>query len=234
MRRETQNVVLLLVGVALAMVTVTGAYTRYVKPGMLPWLIGSAAILIALAILAMASDIRGTVADGPGHHHHGERDGVVWLLVLPIVMLIFIVPPALSAQAASPVTVATSSRSPFPPLPPGGAPAVALPQVLMRIATGPAGGLDGRTISVTGVTMKDHENVDLAKIVIICCAADAQLARLHLAGPAAAAAGDLPDNTWITVRGTIPAGQTYRGTSSIPTIAIDTLTRIDPPTNSYG
>ena len=216
------------------MVTVTGSYTRYVKPGMLPWLIGSAAILIGLAILAMASDIRGKVADGGGHHHHGERDGVVWLLVLPIVMLIFIVPPALSAQAASPVTVATSSRSPFPPLPPGEAPTVALPQVLMRIATGPAGGLEGRTISVTGFTMKDHESVDLAKIVIICCAADAQLARLHLGGPAAASAGDLPENTWITVRGTIPAGQTYRGTSSIPTMNIDTLTRIDPPTNSYG
>ena len=234
MRRETQNVVLLLIGVALAMVTTTGAYTRYVKPGMLPWLIGSAAVLIGLAIAAMATDIRGRTATGAEHHHHGESDGVVWLLVLPIVMLIFIVPPALSAQAASPVSVASTPRSPFPPLPPGGAPSLPLPQVLMRIATGPAGGLDGHTITVTGFTMKDHDRVDLAKIVIICCAADAQLARLHLSGPAAASAAALPENTWITVRGTIPAGQTYRGTSSIPTIDIDTVTRIDPPTNTYG
>ena len=234
MRRETQNVVLLLIGVSLAMVTATGSYTRYVKPAMLPWLISSAAVLIVLAIVAMASDIRGKPAAASGHHHHGERDTVIWLLVLPIVMLIFIVPPALSAKAASPVSVATSSRSPFPPLPPGGAPTLPLPQVLMRIATGPAGGLDGRNVTVTGFTIKDNDRVDLAKIVIICCAADAQLARLHLAGPAAALAADLPENTWITVQGTIPAGQTYRGTSSIPTINIDTVTRIDPPTNSYG
>ena len=233
MRRETQNVVLLLIGVSLAMVTATGSYTRYVKPAMLPWLISSAAVLIVLAIVAMAADIRGKPA-ASGHHHSGERDTVVWLLVLPVVMLIFIVPPALSAKAASPVSVATSSRSPFPPLPPGGAPTLPLPQVLMRIATGPAGGLDGRNVTVTGFTIKDNDRVDLAKIVIICCAADAQLARLHLGGPAAAAAADLPENTWITVQGTIPAGQTYRGTSSIPTINADTFTRIDPPTNTYG
>lgn len=234
MRRETQNLVLLLIGVSLVMAIVTGSYTRYVKPGMLPWLIGSAATLIGLALVAMASDIRGKGADGAGHNHPGERDGVLWLLVLPIVMLIFIVPPALSAQAASPVNVTTSPRNPFPPLPPGEAPSLPLPEVLMRIATGPASGLNGRTINVTGFTMKDNTSTDLAKIVIICCAADAQLARLHLTGPAATAAADLPENTWVTVRGTIPAGQTYQGSSSIPSITIDTLTRIDPPTNSYG
>lgn len=59
MRRETQNLVLLLIGVSLVMAIVTGSYTRYVKPGMLPWLIGSAATLIGLALVAMASDIRG-------------------------------------------------------------------------------------------------------------------------------------------------------------------------------
>jgi hypothetical protein len=49
-RRETENVVLLIVGVAVAMVTVTGAYTRYVKPAMLPWLAVSAVLLIGLAL----------------------------------------------------------------------------------------------------------------------------------------------------------------------------------------
>lgn len=59
MRRETENVVLLIVGVAVAMVTVTGAYTRYVKPGMLPWLAVSAVLLIGLALTVIARDIRG-------------------------------------------------------------------------------------------------------------------------------------------------------------------------------
>lgn len=237
MRRETQNVVLLIIGVSLAMVTGTGSYTRYVKAGMLPWLLGSAAFLVVLALICMVADVRSKADVGAANHHHDhhdESDRVVWLLVLPIIMLIFVVPPALSAQAAAPVSVATPARSPFPPLPPGDAPTLPLPQVLMRIATGSAGGLDGRAITVSGFTMKDHDHVDLAKIVIICCAADAQLARLHLSGPAERSAANLPENTWVTVRGTIPPGQTYRGTSSIPTISIDTLTRITPPANSYG
>ena len=66
MRRETENVVLLIVGVAVAMVTVTGAYTRYVKPGMLPWLAVSAVLLIGLALTVIARDIRGGRARTPG------------------------------------------------------------------------------------------------------------------------------------------------------------------------
>ena len=232
MRRETENTVLLLVGVSLVMVTVTGAYTRYVKPAMLPWLAASAAILIALALTAIVRDIRAGTAQGDGGHTH--RGGIVWLLTVPIVLLIFIVPPALSARAASPLTTTNAVQRPFPPLPPGRAPDVSLPEVLMRIATDSTGELNGRPITVTGFTLRDGNRVDLAKIVIICCAADAQLARLHLSGPASVTAAALPDNTWVRVEGTVPAGQTYSGTSSIPTLDGSSLVRIDPPANTYG
>jgi uncharacterized repeat protein (TIGR03943 family) len=230
-RRETENTLLLIVGISLVMVTITGAYTRYVKPAMLPWLAISAAVVIALALVAIARDIRG----GGSHHEHAghaHRNGIVWLLVLPVVLLIFVVPPALSARAVAPVT-ATSARS-FPPLPAGAAPTVSLPEVLMRIAVGKVGGLDGRQITTTGFTMRDGDRVDLAKIVIICCAADAQLARLHLSGPAASNAAALPENTWIRIEGTVPAGQTYSGTSSIPALEVSSVVRIDPPANTYG
>ncbi|NTY61035.1 TIGR03943 family putative permease subunit [Mycolicibacterium sphagni] len=231
MRRETENTLLLIVGIALVMVTVTGAYTRYVKPAMLPWLAISSAVVIGLALVAIIRDIRSGGAD---HNHtgHVHRNGIVWLLVLPVVLLIFVVPPALSARAAAPATV-TGARS-FPPLPGGTAPTVSLPEVLMRVAVGKVGGLDGRQITTTGFTMRDGDRVDLAKIVIICCAADAQLARLHLSGPAAASAAALPENTWLRVEGTVPAGQTYSGTSSIPTLEVSSITRIDPPANTYG
>ncbi|WP_319437088.1 TIGR03943 family putative permease subunit [Mycobacterium sp. RTGN5] len=233
MRRETENTLLLIVGIALVMVTVTGAYTRYVKPAMLPWLAMSSAVLIALALVAIARDIRRGGAE-PDHDHagHVHRNGIVWLLVLPVVLLIFVVPPALSARAATPATV-TGARS-FPPLPAGAAPTVSLPEVLMRVAVGKVGGLDGKQITTTGFTMRDGDRVDLAKIVIICCAADAQLARLHLSGPAAASAAALPENTWLRIEGTVPAGQTYSGTSSIPTLEVSSITRIGPPANTYG
>ena len=231
MRRETANTLLLIVGIALVMVTVTGAYTRYVKPAMLPWLAISSAVVIGLALIAIIRDIRSGGAD-QDHAGHVHRNGIVWLLVLPVVLLIFVVPPALSARAAAPATV-TGARS-FPPLPGGAAPTVSLPEVLMRVAVGKVGGLDGKQITTTGFTMRDGDRVDLAKIVIICCAADAQLARLHLSGPAAASAAALPENTWLRVEGTVPAGQTYSGTSSIPTLQVSSITRIDPPANTYG
>jgi uncharacterized repeat protein (TIGR03943 family) len=104
----------------------------------------------------------------------------------------------------------------------------------MRIAAAQAGGLDGRHITIDGFTMKEDGGVDLAKIVIICCAADAQLARLRMSGPAASVAADLPDNTWVRVEGIVPPGQRYSGTSSIPTVEVFSATRIDPPANTYG
>ncbi|GAY14781.1 TIGR03943 family protein [Mycobacterium sp. shizuoka-1] len=233
MRRETENTLLLIVGIALVMVTVTGAYTRYVKTSMLPWLAISAVVVIALALVSIARDIRNGGA-ATEHSDHAHHSGIVWLLVVPVVLLIFVVPPALSARAAAPATVSVTNARSFPPLPPGNAPVVSLPEVLMRVAVGKVGGLDGKAITTTGFTLRDGDRVDLAKIVIICCAADAQLARLHLSGPAAATAAALPENTWLRVEGTVPAGQTYSGTSSIPTLEVSVVTRIDPPANTYG
>jgi uncharacterized repeat protein (TIGR03943 family) len=230
-KREPQNMVLLLLGVSVALVAATGAYTRYVKPAMLPWLFASAAVLIALALIAIVRDLRAGRATE--HGGHADRGRIVWLLGLPIALLTLVVPPALNPRAAAPTTAMATSR-PFPPLPDEAAPIVSLPEVLMRTATGAAGGLDNRSITVAGFTMKDGEHVDLAKIVIICCAADAQLARLHLAGTAAPTAMALPDNTWVRVEGTVPAGQRYAGMSSIPTLDATSVTRTDPPANTYG
>jgi uncharacterized repeat protein (TIGR03943 family) len=230
-KREPQNMVLLLLGVSVALIAATGAYTRYVKPTMVPWLFGSAGVLITLALIAIARDLR--AGHATGHGGHADRGRIVWLLALPIVLLTLVVPPALNARAAAPTTVMATSR-PFPPLPRDGAPTVSLPEVLMRIATGAGGGLDNRSITVTGFIMKDGEHVDLAKIVIVCCAADAQLARLHLAGAGAPTALALPDNTWVRVQGTVPPGQRYSGMSSIPTLEVTRVTRTDPPANTYG
>jgi uncharacterized repeat protein (TIGR03943 family) len=207
------------------MATATGAYTRSVKPGMRLWLAASGAVLTGLALTAIVRDIRSGPRLPDGEHTH--RGGIVWLLVVPIVLLTFVVPPALSARAASPATVATSTARPFPPT-------VSLPEVLMRIATDSTRGLNDRLITVTGFTMKDSGHIDLAKIVIVCCAADAQLARLHLTGPAAPQAAALPDNTCLRVEGTVPPGQTYSGTSSIPTLDVSSVVRIDPAANTYG
>ena len=141
-----------------------------------------------------------------------HRSAIVWLLAVPIVLLIFVVPPALSARAVGPTAIAAStdaSRHPFPPLPAGRAPTVSLPEVLMRIATDSSDTLHGRLITITGFTVKEgrphrpgpHRHQ-------IRRAADAQLASIHLSGRAAAVISTYPDNTWLSVEGTIPDGTT--------------------------
>ena len=70
MRRETQNVLVLLLGVAVGLIVVKGAYLHYVKPALFPWLVMAALGLVALAVISIVRDIRHGGADTDGAHHH--------------------------------------------------------------------------------------------------------------------------------------------------------------------
>lgn len=236
MSRETENALLLLIGVSTALIVVTGSFTRYVKPTLLPYLIATAVLLIVLALAAIVRDIRHGPADQHDpEHDHAHRSGTAWLLLIPIALLAFVVPPPIRPDAASVTAVSTDVlRRPFPPLPDGGTPELSLPDVLIRIAQDTAGTLDNRTIKVTGFTMHDGDHTYLARIVIICCAADAQLARIGLAGPAAEPLTGYPENTWVTVEGSVPAGQNDSGRHTIPTMTVQTAARTDPPPHQYA
>lgn len=225
MNRETENMLLLLVGISGVLIVVTGTYTRYVKATSLPWLLAGSVVVMVLAGAAILVDIR---RGGAPPEQHSHRAPVLWLLAVPVVMLIFVNPPAIGAGAADTAAAAastTTSRHPFPPLPPGPAPEVSLPDVLIRSAQDSAGTLDNRLITVSGFVMHRAGRVELGRVVIICCAADATLARLPLAGPAAAEAAQFPDDTWLRVEGQVSPG---------PTLDIRTVTRIDAPANTYA
>ncbi len=234
MSRETENVLLLLMGVATGMIAITGTYLNYVKPALLPWLVVTAVLLIALSVSAMIRDIRRGGALPTDEEHgdgHGHRPAVAWLLVLPISVMVFVVPPALGARTATPSTSNVASeivRRPFPALPPERAPVIALPEVLMRVATDSAGTLDGRLITVAGFTMKQGDVTDLARVVIICCAADAQLASIRLTGPVANEAAGFPEDTWLSVEGRVDA------TAEAPRLVVLNVERIDKPANTYA
>lgn len=237
MSRETENVLLLLIGVAIGMIGVAGSYTRYVKPGLLPWLLIAAAVLIVLASTCIVRDVRRGAAAGhdaePGHRH---RSGVTWALVLPVALLIFVVPPALAPRAAAPSTMAVATealRKPYPPLPAEPAPVVRLPEVLRRVANDTAGTLDGRTITVDGFTVRDGDHVDLGRVVIICCAADAQLARMHLAGPPTPDVAGLPEGSWIRVRGQVVSRPPDGNGLFVPTFTMSAAQPITAPANTY-
>ncbi len=229
MSRETENAALLLMGISTGMVAITGTFTRYVKPSLLPWLLTAAVLLIGFGLTMIVGDARRGDHHEHAHHHHGHRSAIAWMLAVPIVVLIFVVPPALGAGAAAPTVLAVSSdvlRRPFPPLPAGEAPNVSLPNVLERVANDTAHTLDGRLITLTGFVVNDHDARYLARVVITCCAADAQLARIRLVG-AVTEASSLPDNSWLSVEGTVAP-------TPPPTLDVSRLTRIAPPANTYA
>lgn len=234
MSRETQNALLLLVGVSTGLITVSGAYTRYVKPSLLPWLALSATLLIALAVVAIVRDIREGRAE-TDISDHGHRNGVLWLLMVPVALLAFVVPPAIGAGAPSTSVRQPSTgavRHPFPPLPAQRAPELSLPELLMRVAQDSSGSLDNRLVSVTGFVTHDGHRLYLDRVVITCCAADAQLARLQLSGQAVSAA-HLADGTWVRIEGTLLPAQPDSDRGSMPVMNVTQMQRIAPPANTY-
>jgi putative membrane protein len=231
--RGTQNTLVLLVGLSALVMVLKGTYLHFVKPSLLPWLIAAAVVLIVLAVASIVRDLRHASAEDDGHRH---RPWLVWLLLAPIALTTFVVPPPLGAQGAAPEAVAATEpvRRAFPPLPAGRAPTVSIPDVVMRAAADSANSLDRRPITITGFTVKYPESTDLGRVVIVCCAADAQLARIHLSGPSMAEAAGYPEDTWLQVEGTVVPGSSVASTNFIPTIAVSSVRRVDKPANTYA
>lgn len=237
MSREAENALLLLVGIATAMITIGGAYTRYVKVSLLPWLAVTAVIVIGLALVSIAADIRHGAAPDDDHGGHSHSGSIAWLLLVPIIVLIFVVPPALRPSAAAPKVTAVSTevlRRPFPALPEGRAPEVSVPEVMIRAAQDTAGTLNNRLITVIGFTLPQAGGVDLGRVTIICCAADGQLARIHLRGPKAADLKNYPEETWLRVEGIVTSDAANGDSTSIPTLQVNSAIRIEAPANTYA
>jgi putative membrane protein len=226
-----------------AAIVVTGTFTRYVKPTLMPWLATTAVLLVVLALSAAVRDVRARGRRGDDANHpdgdieHEHRSSVVWLLVLPVALLGFVVPPALGARATEPAVTDLPRLAllrPFPPLPAGRAPELLLPEVVVRANRDSAHTLEGRLITVTGFTIKEGGGVDLGRVVIICCAADGQLARLHLGGPAAAIAATYPEETWLRVEGTVVPKPSDMAGLSTPTLTVSAVTPIETPRDPYA
>jgi uncharacterized repeat protein (TIGR03943 family) len=236
-KRETQNLILLSLGIAVGLMSIRGTYLNFVKSSLLPWLLMSALGLVTLATISIVRDVRrggSHVDDAHVDDAHGHHGGMVWLLLVPVVLVVFVVPPPIQGSSTPQVSTNQTSKRHFPPLPAERAPTVAVPEVMMRAATDEDGTLDNRLITVIGFTMRSSAGTDLARVVIICCAADAQLARIHLAGPAVAAADSYPEDTWLRVEGTVVQGSSTASSGFVPTMSITTATKIEQPANTYS
>ncbi|GAA3560717.1 TIGR03943 family protein [Amycolatopsis ultiminotia] len=277
MRRETQNVLLILLGGALVKIAVNGDYLRYVKPAQQPWIIVGGTVMVLLGAAAIVSDLLraraaakaaaqagpdlavvaadphghpASVADpapadvaGPaaGHpagdahgHHHPVRSA--WLLVVPVLAVFLVAPPALGAdsvtrtEARVPQSAATTAASAFPPLPAGAVVPMAMNEVVTRAGWDSTGTLNGRTVQVSGFVVQTGGRTLLARLVISCCAADASPVTVHLSG---GGAERFPSDTWLRVTGQVVPGTASEANSYTPDLVPATVERISAPKDPY-
>ncbi|PJM95662.1 TIGR03943 family putative permease subunit [Streptomyces sp. CB01373] len=240
MRRPLQMTLLVLSGIGLLRVSLfTDLYLRYVNEGMRALLIASGALLVLLGVAEAVSyarrreddeDTDRDDHDGHGHHHSGAPRAA-WLLFLPALSLLFYAPPALGAYTASrQPPKAITHEDDFDPLPATSPLPMTLSDFTRRVQQDRTRAIEGRTVRLTGFATsgKKGDGWTLTRIVISCCAADAQSVKVRIHGTPAP-----PADSWVAVTGTWHPGGTL-GTSSAPA-ALDarSVEKTDKPVNAY-
>lgn len=156
---------------------------------------------------------------------------VAWLLLLPALSLLFYAPPALGAYTASrqPAKV-VAERDGFDPLPRTSPLPITLTDFTTRVQQDRSLAIKGRTVQMSGLVtpVAGGGSWDLTRIIISCCAADAQSVKVRIYGSTVP-----PADTWVSVTGNWHPGGKL-GTRSAP-VAVDaqTVKRIRKPSNGY-
>lgn len=239
MRRETQNILLVLLGGALLKLALSGTYLRYVKESLQPWLIGTGAVMILLAVVSIARDLRagrdGAEHESHGHegHEHGSSRSP-WMLLLPVLAVFLISPPALGADTVnrSDRNAAQESKasSGFAPLPSDEVVNLTIGEFVTRTAWDDSGSLNDRTVRLTGFVVRKESNVYLARLTISCCAADAAPVKTLMVGQDFAG---LPDDQWIEATGRVVPGSATKDNAYVPTFTVSAVNPITPPEDTY-
>jgi len=240
---------MLLFGGAILRASLTDVYLRYVKEGLRPVLIAAGAVLIAAAIMTLWYDLRphqpldgddeghgdeGHDHDGHGHAHHEPRVG--WLLILPVLGLLLVAPPALgsyAAEQAGTVLTTQNSASDYPPLPPGDPAPISLLDYASRAVFDSGKSLTGRNLQLTGfVTPGPDGKPMLARIVLSCCAADGRPIKVGLTGNAPAGT---PADTWVRIVGvyTSRVEKDPVNRAAVPFVEVRTWQEIPSPRQPY-
>ncbi|MFE9092854.1 TIGR03943 family putative permease subunit [Streptomyces sp. NPDC007264] len=242
MKRSAQVALVVLSGLGLLHAALfTDLYLRYVKEGLRPLLIASGVLLLVLGVAGAvparegngSEDGDGGGTDGHAHDHdhdHSAVPRIAWLLLLPVLSLLFYAPPALGAYTAAreaPRAVRVQER--FDPLPATSPLPMTLTDFTTRVQQDHTRAVQGRTIRMTGfVTPGKEGGWDLTRLILSCCAADAQSVKVRMYG-----GPELPADTWVSVTGRWHPGGTL-GTASAP-VALDvrTVERVPRPVNGY-
>ena len=234
--RRTQGAMVLLVGAVALWLGLSQAALAYVRPGLRPPLAASGLVLLLLGVVALAWRPAGAT-HGHAHGEHGLRSA--WLLMLPVLVLLLVTPPALGSYAASrqPPGTNNGSAGEFPPLPEpvDGAVPLLVSEFVARAQEDRTRSLEGQRVRLIGFVIPDQgggRDYQLARFVLACCAADAEAYTVQIRGDGTPRQAD----QWLLVEGRWLPQPVPKQTGSFtkpPVLLADAVTAIRPPANRY-
>ncbi|WP_406731491.1 TIGR03943 family putative permease subunit [Streptomyces sp. NBC_01794] len=242
MNRQAQAAVLFLVGVAVLHAGFTDLYLRYVKAGLRPLLLVAGIVLIVAAVATVwyeRRQPREAETNLPAREHHDRRSHahheprISWLLVLPLFALILVAPPALGSYSAMRTGTALQKPWGFSALPAGDPLQLSVVDYAGRAVYDHGRALDDRQIKITGfITLDGNGAPYLTRMVLNCCAADAQPVKIGLTGQIPPV---LRPDAWLEVTGTYTSKQTKDPVNDgvIPFINISQARPVPAPHNQY-
>jgi uncharacterized repeat protein (TIGR03943 family) len=221
---RTQALILLLFGASLVRLASSDALLRYVRPdARLPVLSAG----LAIAALACVACRNPTTAVAGSRHSTTSRLG--WVVLAPIVAVAVIAPPALGVMSANrPPTVPPKPGRPFAPLAGVDPVPIKLVDVVLRAVWDHGRTLRGHTLRVIGfIARTSTDGFLLARLVITCCAADAEPYDLEIRSNERAP----PSGQWVEVTGRF-AGMSARD-QVVPVLDAAGLRAVPAPENPY-
>lgn len=224
MNRRMESVLLLALGAVAIRFGFTDAALAYLKPAFQPILLVAGVVLVLLGG-------HGLLRDPAGHEGHEGHDspGVAWLLVVPLLVLLLIAPPALGSFAAGRQgPPATTSDSGFVDLPPAreGAVDLGLRDFVTRASQDPQRSLDGLPVRVIGFVgpAGSGDGYLLSRFTVACCAADATAYTTRVVDDTRRDA-----DTWVEIVGRWDPG----ADDDLPVLRADQVTVIPAPAEPY-
>ncbi|MGA5824133.1 TIGR03943 family putative permease subunit [Kitasatospora sp. NPDC094028] len=242
MRREAQAILLVLLGTAVLRISLlSDAYLRYVRAALRPYLIAAGVVVVLLGVLTAAvalradgdHDVHGHDANSHDAHGHSHDLRIAWLLVLPVIAILLVSPPALGPYTAQhagntmakPDTAATG----FPPLPTGDPLPLPLAEFDVRAAWDTTEPLLGRRVKLLGfVTPKSGGGWYVTRLVISCCAADAVTYKVEIRGMPMP-----PTNSWVEVTGVWQPDPAQARSDAVPALNAAQVTAVPQPRDPY-
>ncbi|MFJ3663221.1 TIGR03943 family putative permease subunit [Streptomyces sp. NPDC090119] len=224
MNRQAQAAVMFLLGGALLHAGTTDLYLRYVKSGLRPLVLAAGVVLVVTALATAWYERKRTRGGHP-------EPRVAWLLVLPVLALILIAPPALGSYSA--VRTGTALQPPYglDPLPASDPVRLSVVDYASRAAYGHT--LRGRTVRVTGFLALDANGTPyLVRMALNCCAADAQPVKVGLTGQLPPV---LRPDAWLEVTGVYAPRVTRDPVNNglIPYLRVTSARPVPPPADPY-